>query len=311
MGRRRKRGRAISGWVVLDKDYDVGSTESVSRVRRLFDANKAGHAGTLDPLATGILPIALGEATKTVPYVMESEKTYRFTARWGEATDTDDREGDVIATSSIRPERAEIEAILPDFTGEVEQVPPRYSAIKVDGNRAYDLAREGEDVVLQSRTILIHDLTLIDIPDTDHAIFEARTGKGAYVRALVRDIAERLGTKGHISELRRTAVGPFREEDAITLSHIEAHEGANRDALIAGLDLALRDLPSTNLDGQQAVRLQNGQAAILSPAQAKGLRGNHAGGLDAVLAFLHENPVAICALDGLKLKPVRVFQMQS
>ena len=307
---RRKKGRPISGWIVLDKDYDFGSTEAVSKVRWLYQAQKAGHAGTLDPLATGILPIALGEATKTVPYVMEAEKTYRFTARWGQATSTDDSEGEVIQTSDERPNRAAILDILEDYIGEIEQVPPKFSAIKVNGNRAYDLAREGEEVVLKARTITIHDLKLVEMPDDDHAVFEAKTGKGTYVRALIRDMALALGTVGHISTLRRLAVGPFHEDDAVKLADIEGQEaGEARDALIEGIDLALQNLPATALDGPQAMRLTQGQAAIASPAQAKGIRGDTVGEIEPVLATLHGNPVAICCLDGLKLKPVRVFNL--
>ncbi|MEM1194299.1 MAG: tRNA pseudouridine(55) synthase TruB [Pseudomonadota bacterium] len=305
---RRKKGRPISGWIVLDKDYDFGSTEAVSKVRWLFQAQKAGHAGTLDPLATGILPIALGEATKTVPYVMEAEKLYRFTAKWGEATTTDDSEGDIIQRTDGRPSREAIEACLDDYVGDIEQVPPKFSAIKVGGNRAYDLARDGQEVELAARTISIHALDLVDIPDTDHAVFETRTGKGAYVRALVRDMAVALGTVGHITALRRVAVGPFHEDDAVTLAQIDAElAGEARDSLLEGLDLALRDLPATSLDGPQAMRLTQGQAAIASPAQAKGIRGDRVGEVEAVLATLHGDPVAICCLDGLKLKPVRVF----
>ncbi len=308
MGRRRKKGRAISGWIVLDKDYDFGSTEAVSKVRWLFEARKAGHAGTLDPLATGILPIALGEATKTVPYVMEARKTYRFTAKWGETTDTDDTEGKVIAASDIRPDRAAIEALLPNYIGKIEQVPPQFSAIKIDGERAYDLARDGERVELAARTIVIHDLRLVDIPDADHAVFEADTGKGAYVRALVRDIAQDLGTEGHISALRRTAVGPFREEAAISISEIEACEpGDARDGLIEGVALALQDFQATAIDGPQAHRLSNGQPAILAPSSAKGIRGDDIGDIEPVLASLHGEAVAICRLEGLKLLPLRVF----
>lgn len=310
MGRRRKRGRAISGWIVLDKNYDYGSTEAVSKVRWLYDAQKAGHAGTLDPLATGILPIALGEATKTVPYVMEAQKTYRFTARWGIETHTDDAEGEVIENSDVRPDKTSIEACLDDFIGNIEQVPPKFSAIKINGARAYDLAREGHDVELQPRSVIIHDLKLIDIPDKDHAVFEAVTGKGVYVRSVVRDMGKQLGTCAHIVELRRTAVGPFHEEGAIKVEDIEAAEmGDERDQLLSGLELALSHLPAVSLEGPQAARINMGQAAILSPAQAKGLRGDHVGGLDAVLASLHDQPVAICALDGLKLRPHRVFNL--
>ncbi|MEZ5920582.1 MAG: tRNA pseudouridine(55) synthase TruB [Parvularculaceae bacterium] len=308
MGRRRKKGRPVSGWIILDKAYDFGSTEAVSKLKWLLQAQKAGHAGTLDPLATGVLPIAFGEATKTVPYVMDSTKIYRFTAKWGEATATDDCEGEIIARSDNRPSREQIEKVLPDFTGEIEQIPPQFSAIKVDGARAYDLARDGAKVELEPRAITIHALRLIDIPDTDHAVFEAETGKGAYVRALVRDIARRLGTEGHVSALRRMAVGPFRAEDGVTLAALEAMESPEaRDAALLPIDAALASLPQAAIGGPEADRLKRGQPAVISPATAKGVRGGEAGFIPAVLASLHGEAVALCALDGLKLKPIRVF----
>ncbi|MCB2112135.1 MAG: tRNA pseudouridine(55) synthase TruB [Parvularculaceae bacterium] len=308
MGKRRKKGRPVSGWIILDKAYDFGSTEAVSKLKWLFQAQKAGHAGTLDPLATGVLPIAFGEATKTVPYVMDATKRYRFTARWGEATTTDDREGDVIATSGNRPACGEIEAILPEFTGSIEQAPPQFSAVKVSGERAYDLAREGKTVALETRVIDIHELSLVGQPDADHAEFEAVTGKGAYVRALVRDMARALGTEGHVSELRRTAVGPFRAEDAITIAALEAMEDVEtRDGALLPIDAALGALPQAAVGGPEAERLKRGQPAVISPATAKGVRGAQSGMIPAVLASLHGEAVAICELDGLKLKPVRVF----
>lgn len=305
---RRKKGRPVSGWIILDKAYDFGSTEAVSKLKWLFQAQKAGHAGTLDPLATGVLPIALGEATKTVPYVMDATKRYRFTAKWGEATTTDDREGEVIARSDKRPTREEIESALPAFTGVIEQVPPQFSAIKIGGERAYDLAREGETVALEARAIDIHELTLIDMPDADCAVFEAVTGKGAYVRALVRDIAKAIGTEGHVSELRRTAVGPFRAEDGVTIAALEAMEGPEaRDAALLPIDAALAGLPQAAIGGPEADRLKRGQPAVITPATAKGVRGSEVGVIPAVLASLHGDAVAICELDGLKLKPLRVF----
>lgn len=308
MAKRKKKGRPVSGWIILDKTFDLGSTEAVSKVKWLFQAQKAGHAGTLDPLATGILPIALGEATKTAPYVMDAEKRYRFTAEWGAATATDDREGAVIATSEKRPTRAEIEAVLPRFTGEIEQLPPQFSAIKVAGERAYDLAREGEAVKLEPRIVNIHSLQLIDMPDADHAVFEAVTGKGAYVRALVRDIAKALGTEGHVSELRRLAVGAFHVDDAVTIAELEAMEGPEaRDAVIAPIALALSSMPQAPIGGPEAERLRRGQPAVLSPATARGVRAGESGAIPAVVALLDGEAVAICELDGLKLKPVRVF----
>lgn len=310
MSKRRKKGRPVNGWVILDKPYDFGSTEAVSKLKWLFQAQKAGHAGTLDPLATGVLPIAFGEATKTVPYVMDATKRYRFTAKWGEATATDDREGEVIARSEHRPTRAEIEAVLPQFTGTIEQVPPQFSAVKVGGERAYDLAREGETVALEAREIDIHELTLVDVPDADHAVFEAVTGKGAYVRALVRDMARMLGTEGHVSELRRTAVGPFRAEDGVTIAALEAMETPEaRDAALVPIDTALAGLPQAAIGGPEADRLKRGQPAVISPATAKGVRGSDVGTISAVLASMHGEAVAICELDGLKLKPLRVFNL--
>lgn len=307
MGKRRQKGRPVSGWLILDKSFDLGSTEAVSKAKRLFDAQKAGHAGTLDPLATGVLPIAFGEATKTVPYIMDSEKRYRFTARWGASTATDDAEGEVIATSPKRPTRAEIESVLPRFTGAIEQAPPRYSAVKIAGERAYDLAREGEAVELEARTVQIHDLRLVDMPDADHAVFDATTGKGAYVRALVRDMAKELGGEGHVVALRRLSVGPFRAEDGVTLAALEAAAPETRDGLLRPLDAALSGLPQASIGGPEADKIRRGQAAVITPATAKGVRAGEAGIIPAVLAALHGEAIAICELDGLKLKPIRVF----
>ena len=308
MGRRRKKGRPVSGWLILDKSLEMGSTQAVGKVKWLFQAQKAGHAGTLDPLATGVLPIALGEATKTVPFIMDAEKTYRFTAKWGEATTTDDREGDVIAKSDMRPSPQEIEAILDQFTGEIEQIPPQFSAIKVAGERAYDIARDGEEVKLEARVISIHDLRVVETPSPDETVFEAVTGKGAYVRALVRDIAKALGTEGHVSALRRTAVGPFRAEDAVTVDALEAYETPEaRDAAMQPIAFALSELPQASIDGPQADKLRRGQAAIIAPPVAKGVRGESAGVVENVLAVLHDEAIAICTLDGLKLQPGRVF----
>jgi tRNA pseudouridine55 synthase len=308
MGKRRRKGRPISGWLVLDKDYDLGSTEAVSKVKWLFQAQKAGHAGTLDPLATGVLPIALGEATKTVPYVMAAKKRYRFTAAWGVSTTTDDSEGKVIAASENRPRAVDIEAALDRFTGEIEQAPPQFSAVKVSGERAYDLAREGETVALAPRLVEIHELALIDAPDPDHAVFEAETGKGAYVRALVRDLAKALGTEGHVCQLRRLSVGPFDVEHAVTIADLEADEDPSaRDRFLTPIGAALQSLPQADIGGPEADRLRRGQPAVVSPAVAKGVRAGEAGVVDAVAASLNGEVVAICELDGLKLKPVRVF----
>lgn len=308
MGRRRKKGRPISGWLILDKAYDVGSTEAVSKAKWLFQAQKAGHAGTLDPLATGVLPIAFGEATKTVPYIFDAEKVYRFTAKWGEATTTDDVEGEVIARSDKRPTAAEIEAVLDRFTGEIDQTPPQFSAVKVNGERAYDIARDGEKAEIAPRRITIFDLKAIETLSENETVFEAVTGKGAYVRALVRDIAKAVGTEGHVSALRRLAVGPFRAEDGVTLEELEAMETHEaRDASLTPIVDALSAIPQASIDGPQAEKLRRGQAAVIQPVTAKGLRGDQAGAISPVLSVMYDEPVAICELDGLKLKPLRVF----
>ena len=231
MGRRR-RGQPINGWVIVDKAVGLTSTKVVGKVRWLFDARKAGHAGTLDPLASGILPIALGEATKVISHVFDAPKQYEFTVTWGESRDTDDREGEVTATSTERPSGSDIETLLARFIGEIQQTPPVYSAIKVDGERAYDLARDGQPPELAPRTVRIDELTLLSQPDADRACFRMRCGKGAYVRALARDLGEILGCFGHISQLRRTNVGPFGESDAISLDMLEElrHKGALDEA---------------------------------------------------------------------------------
>ena len=307
---RRKKGRPVSGWLVLDKPLGMGSTDAVSKTRWLYQAQKAGHGGTLDPLATGVLPIAFGEATKTVPYIMDAEKRYRFTAKWGATTTTDDAEGDILASSDKRPTKSEIEAVLDQYTGEIEQTPPQFSAVKVNGERAYDIARDGETVALKPRRISIHELIIVDTPSTDETVFEALTGKGAYVRALVRDIAETLGAHAHVSSLRRLSVGPFHVDDGVSIDQLEALEiPEDRDQMLTSITTALTSIPHAVIDGPQADKLRRGQAAIISPPVAKGVRGEAVGEIPAVLAVLHDDPVAICALDGLKLLPVRVFNL--
>ncbi len=207
--------RDVHGWIILDKPVGMTSTHAVAVIKRLFKARRAGHAGTLDPLASGLLPLALGEATKTVPFVMDGRKRYRFTVRWGEERDTDDAEGRIIGTSAERPTVDAINACLPAFTGTIAQVPPKYSAIKIEGERAYDLARSGEDVVLEARPVDIHGLALVEVPDADTAVFEAECGKGTYVSALARDMGRQMGCLGHVTALRRAQVGPFTERDMI------------------------------------------------------------------------------------------------
>jgi tRNA pseudouridine55 synthase len=257
--------RAISGWVVLDKPYDMTSTQAVGKVRWLFGAAKAGHAGTLDPLASGILPIALGEATKAVPQVQDGTKVYRFAIKWGSATTTDDAEGNVVATSEVRPERAALEAVLPQFTGTIMQRPPIYSALKIDGERAYDLARAGETVVLQPREIDVDGIVLVE-HGSERSVLEVTCGKGTYVRALARDIAEALGTRGHVSMLHRAAVGPFNDDDALTIEQLEALSLEERDALLKPVWAGFTDLPEIRLDAQQATAVRHGNAVLLTGA---------------------------------------------
>jgi tRNA pseudouridine55 synthase len=259
--------RAISGWVVLDKPYDMTSTQAVGKVRWLFGAAKAGHAGTLDPLATGILPIALGEATKAVPQVQDGTKIYRFSIKWGSATTTDDAEGSVVATSDIRPDRAALEAVLPDFTGTIWQRPPIFSALKVDGERAYDLARAGEAVELQPRQIDVDAIELIE-HGSEQSVLEVTCGKGTYVRSLARDIAEALGTRGHVSMLHRAAVGPFHDQDALSIDQLEALPPEERDALLKPVAAGFAGLPEIRLDPQQATAVRHGNAVLLTGAGA-------------------------------------------
>ena len=251
----------VDGWVVLDKPAGITSTFAVSRLKWLYNARKAGHAGTLDPLASGILPIAFGEATKTVPYVQDGEKAYRFTVRWGVETDSDDAEGQVARTSATRPATAEIEALLPVFTGTIEQVPPAYSAIKVDGARAYDLARGGEFFELAARPVTIHALRLVQAA-ADHAVFEAECGKGTYVRAIARDLGRALGCLGHVTALRRTRVGPFFEADSVALETVSADPAAAAAAMLP-IEAGLRETLCLAVDRDAAARLRRGQPVLL------------------------------------------------
>jgi tRNA pseudouridine55 synthase len=275
----RRDKRDVHGWIVLDKPVGMTSTHAVSLVKRLFAARRAGHAGTLDPLASGCLPIALGEATKTVPFVMEGRKLYRFTVRWGEERDTDDAEGRVIRTSDKRPSAEAVRTLLPAFTGLIQQVPPRFSAVKVEGERAYDLARDGAAVELAPRPVEIARLELVNVADADHAVFEAECGKGTYVRALARDMGRALGCCGHVSQLRRVAVGPFGEDTMISLEELEslchraaAGEGDFADFILP-VETALDDIPALAVGGADAARLQRGQAVILRGRDAPIFRG--------------------------------------
>ena len=265
---RKKKGSPVHGWVVLDKPVGVTSTEAVAIVKRVFEAQKAGHAGTLDPMATGVLAVALGEATKTVPFAMDAEKTYRFIARWGEARDSDDAEGVVTATSDKRPSMDEIEKALQGFVGAIRQTPPSYSAIKVEGERAYDLARDGEAFALEPRTVFIKSAKLLATPDPDHAEFEIHCGKGTYIRAWVRDLARALGTFGHVSALRRTRVGAFCVEDAIGLETLKGfmHSPAAFEHL-RPISTALDGIPALAVTGPDAVRLRSGNPILIRATQ--------------------------------------------
>lgn len=303
---RQRKGKPVHGWLVVDKPQGMNSTKAVTKVKRLFEAAKAGHAGTLDPLATGVLPIAFGEATKTVPFVFEGSKTYRFTIRFGAETDTDDAEGKVLTTSDKRPTRAGIEALLPRFTGEIEQVPPRFSAIKVEGARAYDLAREEEEFELEPRRVRIDRLTLIDHGDPDRCVLETECGKGTYVRALARDIGRALGCLGHVEALRRTHVGPFNEDRAISLDRlVELAQSADRETLLATLqpvEVALGGIPSLTLSAADAARLRQGQPVLLRGRDAPIMSGT-------VYATSRGTLVAVGEIDKGTLNPHRVFNL--
>ncbi len=309
VGRRRRSGQPINGWINVDKPIGVTSAACVNRVRRAIDAAKLGHAGTLDPAASGVLPIALGEATKTMPYVVDSNKKYVFTINWGERRDTDDDQGQVVETSDRRPSEAEIRAALPKFTGEISQVPPAYSAIKVDGARAYTLARAGEDVALAPRQISILAFELLDMPDSDCARFAVESGKGAYMRALARDLAAALGTCGHLSNLRRSAVGPFSEEDAISLEKLEelGHSAAAFPTLLP-IETALDGIPALALSVKEAAQLRNGQAVpVLRPQDREQIEA--VGDAGIVLAVEAATPVALARVDGIQIRPVRVLNL--
>jgi tRNA pseudouridine55 synthase len=300
---RRKKGRSVHGWLILDKPAGMTSTQAVGAVRRAFDARKAGHAGTLDPLATGVLPIALGEATKTVPYAVEGEKGYRFAVRWGVETDTDDAEGRAVASSENRPERDAIKAVLARFTGEFLQTPPAYSAIKVDGERAYDLARAGETVEIEPRPVRIDALDLIAVPDPDTAVLEARCGKGTYVRALARDMGRVLGCLGHVVELRRTRVGPFTEADAVAL---EALQEAARESeatplrLLLPVEAALSGLAVLSVGQSDASRLLRGQSVLIRGRDALPRTG-------PTYATCKGQLIAVGCIEKGELRPSRVF----
>jgi tRNA pseudouridine55 synthase len=305
---KRRDKRDVHGWIVLDKPIGMTSTHAVAVIKRLFSAKRAGHAGTLDPLASGALPVALGEATKTVPFVMDGRKRYRFTVKWGEERDTDDAEGRVVAQSPERPAIEAIQALLPRFTGLIEQEPPKYSALKIQGERAYDLAREGETVQLQARPVQIHEFNVIEQLDSDKTVFEAECGKGTYVRALARDMGRLLGCFGHVSALRRTQVGSFVEADMISLEDLEAlchraasGEGSLADALLP-VETALDDIPALAVSRSDAARIQRGQAVLLRGRDAPNVSGT-------VYVTVAGRLLALADLEHGEIVPKRVFNL--
>lgn len=308
MPRRKPRGRPLDGWLIIDKPPGLTSTDVVNRVRRAFDAQKAGHGGTLDPLATGVLPIALGAATKTVPYVMDGTKLYRFTLRFGEARDTDDADGQVTATSDVRPTDAQIRAALPAFHGNIMQIPPVFSAVKVAGERAYDMAREGRAPVLEPRPARVDRFELVERPDADHAVFEVASGKGVYMRSLARDLAQACGSLGHIAALRRLRVGPFTEQQAIPLDKLRAADDtapASPDLLLP-VATALADIPALALTEAEAAGLRHGQAISLVALMGR-IPGtaDPNGGLARAMAG--SRVIGLCRLEDGLLKPERLL----
>ena len=315
---RKKKGRPISGWVVFDKPVGMGSTEAVSKIKWLFNAEKAGHAGTLDPLASGMLPIALGDATKTVPYVMDGAKIYRFTVAWGEERSTDDREGAPTRTSETRPSEADIRALLPKFTGVIMQTPPQFSAVKISGERAYDLAREGETVDIPDREVEVARLEIVEI-QADETVFEIECGKGTYVRSIARDMGRELGCFGHVAELRRTEVDPFTPAQLVTLPMLEEAAPERErgeddrllppapnafgalDALLLDTGAALSFLPQVTLTDDAARKVRLGNPAIVRgagmPLEA-----------DEACAMARGRLVAIGAIETGMFHPRRVFR---
>jgi len=302
MGRGRK-GRDVSGWLVIDKPAGITSNAVVNKVRWAYGAKKAGHAGTLDPDATGVLAVALGEATKTVPFVTDALKCYRFTVRLGQATNTDDAEGDVIATSDTRPGDGAIKAALAQFTGDIMQVPPRFSAVKIDGQRAYALARAGAETALAARPLFVETLDFVKRLDADHVLLDMVCGKGGYVRSIARDLGTALGCHGHVRDLRRVWSGPFDADDGVTLDRIAALAGdhAALDALLLPLETGLAELPELPCTADGAARLRNGNAGMVLSSEAEY-------GDDAWASF-EGQPVAVGIYKAGTLHPSRVFNL--
>ncbi len=297
---RRKKGRDISGWLVVDKPAGITSTSVVNKVRWAFDAKKAGHAGTLDPEATGVLAVALGEATKTVPYITDSLKAYEFIVTLGAATNTDDAEGEVIASSADRPTDAQIKAALLPFVGDIMQVPPKFSAVKIDGQRAYKLARDDEDFDIAARPLWVEELIMVDRPDADHVVLEMTCGKGGYVRSIARDLGAALGCYGHVKSLRRIWSGPFRAEDGITLDQLDAlARTPDLDARLLPLEQGLADLPEVRCPPESIARLRNGNPAVVFASDLE--YG------DECWASYAGQAIAVGSFRGGELHPSRVF----
>ena len=306
---RKHRGKAIHGWIIIDKPGGLSSNAVVGRVRRLTGAAKAGHAGTLDPMATGGLPMARGEATKIGSYLMDGAKAYRFTVRWGEQRDTDDAEGEVVATSDARPAKEQILAVLGNFIGDIEQVPPVFSAIKIEGKRAYALARADQAPEMKPRTIHIEDLKLLSVVDADHAEFEAVSGKGAYMRSLARDLGTALGTVGHIVQLRRLAVGPFDEKQAISLDKLESlRHSAPLSEYLLPVETVLDDIPALALTETEARKLNQGQAIPVLPVASRSPLKNIGQG-DVVRVMAEGRLVALAKINGGEIRPFRVMNL--
>ncbi|NQY14213.1 MAG: tRNA pseudouridine(55) synthase TruB [Henriciella sp.] len=314
MGRQRKRkGDPVHGWLAIDKPIDITSTKVVGILKRLYNAQKAGHGGTLDPLADGILPIAFGEATKTAQWAMDCDKEYVFTVEWGTSTASQDKEGDVIATSDVRPTRAEIEAVLPQFIGDIAQIPPKYSAIKIQGERAYDLARDGEQFEIPAREVTVYEAEIADIPDSDHVTLRVVSGKGFYVRAMARDLAQALGAEGHVSQLRRTRVGALDEAMAVTLSDLEALAG-NMSALtkhLQPLETVLDDIPVIDIENTDAAALKQGREIVLLPHQVDKWREGRASEAHDRLALTvsADQAIALGEVRAGRFQPKKVFQL--
>lgn len=315
MGRQRKRkGNPVHGWLAVDKPVEITSTKVVGMLKRFYNAQKAGHGGTLDPLADGILPIAFGEATKTAQWAMDCDKEYVFTIEWGTSTDSQDKEGAVTATSDVRPTRAQVEAVLPDFIGDIQQVPPKYSAIKIDGERAYDLARDGEAFEIPSREVTVYEAEIVNMQGTDHCTLRVVSGKGFYVRAMARDIALALGAEGHVSQLRRTRVGPMDEAASVSLVTLEQLAEAGDEAALfealSPLETVLDDIAQIEIDAGDAADIKHGREIVLLPHIVEAWRAARIDDEDRLaLAMCDGAAVALGEVRAGRFQPSKVFQL--